>query len=77
MKIKVYTTPTCAFCPAVKKFLDEKGVSYEEIDITENPEAAEEMKEKTGQMGVPVTVIGEEVVVGYNKNKLEKLLQEL
>ncbi len=76
MKIKVYTTPTCAFCPAVKKFLDEKGVDYEEIDITQDEKEAEEMKEKTGQMGVPVTMMGEEIVIGYDKGKLEKLLEE-
>jgi len=76
MKIKVYTTPTCAFCPAVKKVLDEKGVEYEEIDITQDEKAAEELKEKTGQMGVPVTIIGDEVVIGYDKKKLEELLQK-
>jgi len=76
MKIKIYTTPTCAFCPAVKKFLDDKGVEYEEVDITQDEKAAEEMKEKTGQMGVPVTIIGEEVVVGYDKKKLEEVLQK-
>lgn len=76
MKIKVYTTPTCAFCLPVKKVLDEKGVEYEEIDITQDEKAAEELKEKTGQMGVPVTIIGDEVVIGYDKKKLEELLQK-
>ncbi len=75
-KIIVYTTPTCAFCPMVKNFLKEKGVEYEEIDVNENKEALEEMKEKTGQIGVPVTLIGEEAIVGFNKKKIEELLKE-
>lgn len=76
-KIIVYTTPTCAFCPAVKNFIKEKGADYEEVDVTENEKAMEEMVKKTGQMGVPVTLIGDEAVVGFDKKKLEKLLDEL
>lgn len=75
-KIIVYTTPTCAFCPMVKKFLKEKGSNYEEIDVSQNKEALEEMKEKTGQIGVPVTLIREQAVIGFNKKKIEKLLEE-
>jgi glutaredoxin 3 len=73
-KITIYSTPTCVFCPAVKKFLNDRNLTYEEIDVSKDPEALEEMKQKTGQMGVPVTVIGEEVVIGYDKKKLQKAL---
>jgi glutaredoxin 3 len=73
-KITIYSTPTCVFCPAVKKFLNDQNLTYEEIDVSKDPEALEEMKQKTGQMGVPVTVIGEEVVIGYDKKKLQKAL---
>ncbi len=74
MKVILYTTPTCVFCPLVKNFLEEKGVKYEEVDVSKDAKALEEMKEKTGQMGVPVTLIGDKVVIGFDKNKLEKLL---
>ncbi len=75
-KIIVYTTPTCVFCPLVKKFLDEKGVEYEEIDVSSNSEEMEKMKEKTGQMGVPVVLIGDDIVVGFDKKKIEELLEK-
>ncbi len=76
MKIKLYTTPTCVFCPMVKKILDEKNVEYEEIDVSDNEKALRDLKNKTGQMGVPVTVIGDEYVVGFDKKKLKNLLEK-
>lgn len=76
-KIKLYTTPLCAFCPLVKRFLEEKGIKdYEEIDVSEDQKAFEEMKEKTGQISVPVLLVGEKAVVGFDRNKLEELLKE-
>ncbi len=74
-KIKVYSTPTCVFCPMVKDFLKEKGIEFEEIDVSKDEQAFEEMKEKTGQMGVPVILVGDEAVIGFDKKKLSKLLE--
>lgn len=73
-KITLYTTPTCVFCPAIKKLLQAEQVDYQEVDVSESEQALEEMKQASGQMGVPVTVIGDEVVVGFNKKKLKKAL---
>lgn len=75
-KIILYTSPTCAFCPAVKKLLNKSNVTYEEIDITQNQQAIEEMKQVSGQMSVPVTVIDGTVIVGYNKKKLNQALEQ-
>ncbi len=75
-KIIVYTTPTCVFCPLVKNFLDGKGVEYEEIDVSSDANEMEKMKEKTGQMGVPVVLIGDDAVVGFDKKKIEELLEK-
>lgn len=75
-KIIVYTTPVCAFCSLVKKFLDEKGVGYEEIDVSSDANEMEKMKEKTGQMGVPVVLIGDKAVVGFDRKKIEELLEK-
>jgi len=77
MKIKVYTTPTCAYCPAVKKLLEKEGVEYKEVDVSEDEEALEEMKEETGQMGVPVTQIGDQFVIGFKKKKIKELIKNI
>lgn len=74
-KVKIYTTPTCTYCMALKKFFEKEEVEYEEIDVSEDEEALEEMKEKTGQLGVPVVQIGEDTVVGFDKKKVSKLLE--
>lgn len=73
-KVKVYSTPTCTFCKQAKAFLKENKVEYEDIDVSADQRAAEEMIEKTGQMGVPVIEVGSDIVIGFDKAKLEKLL---
>ncbi len=73
-KVKIYSTPTCVYCVTLKKFLEEKGVEFEEIDVASNEEAAKDMVEKSGQMGVPVTDIDGEIIVGFDKEKISKKL---
>ncbi len=73
-KIRIFTTPICPYCVNVKSFLKEKGFQFEEIDVSVNNEAAEEMVEKSGQMGVPVVDIDGEFVVGFDKAKISELL---
>jgi glutaredoxin 3 len=73
-KVKVYSTPTCTYCVILKKYLEEKGVEYEDIDVSQNEEVQKEMIEKSGQMGVPVSEINGEIIVGFDKAKIEKLL---
>ena len=74
MNIPVYSTPTCPFCKQAKAFLDERGVAYNDIDVSIDQEKAKEMIEKSGQMGVPVIDIDGTIVVGFDKNKLQELL---
>ena len=74
MDVKVYTTPTCGYCSQVKSFLEGLGVKYAEIDVSRDRAAAEEMVNLTGQMGVPVTVIDGQVVIGYDRARLQALL---
>ena len=76
MDITVYTTPTCPYCHHVKDFLTRRGVEFSEYDVSVDRAAAEEMVRKTGQMGVPVTVIGDQVVVGFDRARLEQLLAD-
>ena len=73
-KVKIFSTPTCMYCRMTKDFLDEKEIAYEDINVADNAAAREEMIEKTGQMGVPVINIGEEYIVGFDKERLASLL---
>ncbi|MEF8847065.1 MAG: glutaredoxin family protein [Candidatus Paceibacterota bacterium] len=73
-KIKVYSTPTCPYCVTLKRFLEQNDVEFKDVDISEDEEALEEMKKKSGQSGVPVVEIGDEVIVGFEKEKIKKLL---
>jgi len=73
-QVKIYTTPTCVYCKMTKEFFTENGVKYEELDVTKDAVARNEMIERSGQMGVPVIDIGGELIVGFNKGKLAELL---
>ncbi len=75
-KIRVFSTPTCPYCRAVKEFLNEKGIEFENIDVSQDRQAADEMVEKSGQMGVPVIEIKGEFIVGFDKEKIEELLKK-
>lgn len=74
MIVKIYTTPTCIYCQTAKKFFDEHKIKYTEIDVGSDPEKADEMIKKSGQMGVPVIEIGDEIIVGFDKKKISQLL---
>ncbi len=74
MKITVYSTPTCPFCKNAKQFLDDRNITYTDIDVSENHEKAQEMIQKSGQMGVPVIEIDGEIIVGFDENELKKAL---
>jgi len=75
MKVKIYTTPTCPWCKKTKEFLTQHNVEYEEINVAGNQEAAHEMVQKSGQMGVPVLDIDGEIIVGYDVEKIKKKLR--
>jgi len=72
MKVKVYSTKTCPWCHKVKDFLNDKGVKFQ--DVGADQKAANEMVEKSGQMGVPVTDIDGKIIVGFDKEAIEKAL---
>ncbi len=73
--ITIFTTNTCAYCVMVKKWLQAKGHSYDEVNLDTNPERQKEAFELSGQLAVPVTIVtkddeSQEVIVGYNLAKL-------
>ena len=73
-KVKVYSTKTCPWCHKVKELLNEKKVKFDDIDVGADQKAANEMVEKSGQMGVPVTDIDGQIIVGFDKEAFEKAL---
>lgn len=75
MTIKVYSTPTCPYCKLVKDHLHEAGLPFEDIDVAANGEAAKDMVKISGQMGVPVVDVNGQIVVGWNKQALEDVIQ--
>lgn len=76
-KIVVYSTPTCPYCGLVKDYLKEKGVEFEEKDVSKDRAAARKMVEKSGQMGVPQVDINGKIIVGFNKEAIDKELKEV
>ena len=74
MNITVYTTSTCPYCVMVKEFLDEHKIPYAEKNVQEDRKAAEEMIKKSGQMGVPVTDIDGQLIIGFDKEALKRAL---
>jgi len=74
-KVIVYSTPTCPYCHAAKEFLKENKIEYQDIDVSKDQAKAQEMIEKSGQMGVPVLDINGTIIVGYDKEAIKKALK--
>ncbi|HCL56171.1 MAG TPA: NrdH-redoxin [Spirochaetia bacterium] len=74
MQIKLYTTPSCVYCRKAKDYFTSKKISFTELDVARNQQYAEEMVRKSGQMGVPVITIGNETIVGFDKPKIDRIL---
>lgn len=74
--VTVYSTPTCPFCKLAKQFLAEKKVAFTNLDVSSDEKAAGEMIKKSGQMGVPVIDVDGKIVVGFQKQILEALLEK-
>lgn len=73
-KVVIYSTPTCPYCKRAKDYLSRKGIPFVDRNVAVDRDAAKEMIQKSGQMGVPVITIDNEVVVGFNRTMLDKLL---
>ena len=73
-KVTVYSTPTCPYCIKTKEFLKDNNVNFENIDVSSNQEKAQEMIDKSGQMGVPVLDIEGDIITGFDKPAIQKAL---
>jgi glutaredoxin 3 len=72
--VTIYTTPTCHFCHDAKEFFKANNVAYTEHDVAADTDKRTEMIDLTGQMGVPVIQVGDDVIVGFDESKLKELL---
>lgn len=73
-KVTVYSTPTCPFCMKTKQYLQDNGIEFDNIDVSQDQAKVQEMVEKSGQMGVPVIDIEGEIVVGFDRDKIASAL---
>ena len=73
-KVIVYSTKTCPWCAKTKEFLKANKISYTNKSVDTSKVAAQEMIKKSGQQSVPVTVVGDKIIVGYSESKLKKAL---
>lgn len=72
--VKIYTTPSCVYCKMAKEFFKKNNVNYEEVDVMSDEKARDEMVKKSHQLGVPVIDVGGQIVVGFDRPTLSKLL---
>ncbi|MBI2673024.1 glutaredoxin family protein [Candidatus Woesearchaeota archaeon] len=74
-KVRVFSTPSCPYCKLTKEFLKENKINFEDIDVSANQKAANEMIKKSGQMGVPVIEINGKIIIGYDRDAIKKALK--
>ncbi|OGZ64748.1 MAG: NrdH-redoxin [Candidatus Staskawiczbacteria bacterium RIFCSPLOWO2_01_FULL_40_39] len=75
MMVIIYSTPTCVYCNSLKQYLTDKNIAYKEIDVSQNEQELEKMVAISGQMGVPVVDIDGNIVIGFDKVKIDELLK--
>ena len=75
-KVTVYSTTWCGFCKVAKQYFDSKKIAYDEVDVEKDMEAAKQIVEETGQMGVPVIRIGSHLIVGFDRQNIDAALKD-
>jgi len=73
-RVLVFTTPTCGYCTKAKSYLKRNGIKFKEIDITRDPDGARDVRRMSGGSSVPVIMVGHRAVIGFDKSKLDRLL---
>jgi glutaredoxin-like YruB-family protein len=73
-EVAIYTTPVCTYCKMAKEFFKDNGIAYAEYNVATDADRRAEMVDISGQMGVPVITIGNDLIVGFNKPKIAELL---
>ncbi|AHC13583.1 glutaredoxin family protein [Salinispira pacifica] len=75
MAVSIYTTPSCSFCVKAKQWMRENRITFKEHDVSRDQRKADEMVRKSGQMGVPVLDVHGKVIVGFDRDKIERALK--
>lgn len=73
-KVIMFSTPTCSFCTTAKRYFRENNIRFTDVDISKDQKAAIDMQRRTGQTGVPVILINNRPIIGFDKNKINSLL---
>lgn len=73
--VKIYSTPYCPYCVTLKQYLKDHGIEFTDVDVALDENERADMIKKTGQIGVPVVEIDGTVVIGFDKEKIDALLQ--
>jgi glutaredoxin 3 len=74
--VTVYSASWCAFCHMAKRYLDSKNIAYKDIDVDHDPAAAQELVKKTGQAGIPVLEIGDDLIIGFDRPRIDTALKD-
>ncbi len=72
---KIYSTPTCVYCKTLKGYFKKNAIEFEDIDISKDEKQLQKMIKDSGQMGVPVVDINGEIIIGFDKQKIDELLK--
>ena len=73
-KVIMFSTPTCSFCVSAKRYFREKNIRFKEIDVSRDQKAAMDMQRRAGTTGVPVILINNRPIVGFDKPKINRML---
>lgn len=73
-RVILFTTPSCSYCRMAKKYLSERGVPFKDIDVSKDTAAARDMQRRSRQTGVPVIDIGGKIIVGFDRPKIDRML---
>jgi len=72
--VTVYSSPTCSWCNTLKTYLRKNGIRFTDIDVSRDQASAQELVRRSGHQGIPQTIINGEIVVGFDKSKINRLL---
>jgi glutaredoxin 3 len=73
-RVVLFSTPTCTYCRTAKAYLRQRNIKFKDVDVSRDQAAARDMVKRSGQQGVPQILIGSKVVVGFDRQKIDKLL---
>jgi glutaredoxin 3 len=73
-KVVIFSTPTCSFCNTAKRYFREQNIRFTDVDVSRDQNAARDMQRRTGQMGVPVILINNKPIVGFDKPRIMQML---